>query len=177
MIRIREGKKVRIKKIRFSGNKAFKDKELAGQMETSAQTWWAFLDGSGVYQKDVLKLDLFRIEGFYQDGGYLRSKVLEPKIDINKKENQIHIIIPVEEGPQFHINSIEVKGDNTIPHDEIKGSILTKKGSIYNVSQLREDIVAVTDMYSSKGFAYADINPITKINDQNHVVDLSINID
>jgi len=177
VIRIHEGKKVSIEKIRFSGNKAFKDKELAEQMETSASNWWNFLDDSGVYQKDVLKLDLFRIEGFYQDSGYLRVKVLEPKIDINKKERQIHIIIPVEEGPQFRINSLEVKGDNTIPHDEIKKSILTKKGAIYNVSQLREDLVTVTDMYSSKGFAYADINPITKIDDQIHAVDLSIDID
>ena len=177
VIRIREGKKVSIEKIRFSGNKAFKDKEIAAVMETQAQTWWNFLDDSGVYQKDVLKLDLFRIEGFYQDNGYLRVKVLEPKIDINKKDHQIHIIIPVEEGPQFRINSIEVQGDNTIPHDEIRKRILTKKGAIYNVSQLRQDIVTVTDMYSSKGFAYADINPITNINDQKKAVELSIDID
>ena len=177
VIRIREGKKVSIEKIRFSGNKAFNEKQLAEQMETTAKTWWNFLDDSGVYQKDVLKLDLFRIEAFYQDSGYLRAKAFEPKIDINKKENQIHIIIPVEEGPQFRIKSIEVKGDNTIPHDEIKERILTKKGDIYNVSQLRQDIVTVTDMYSSKGFAYADINPITNINDQIQAVDLSIDID
>ena len=177
VIRIHEGKKVKIKEIRFSGNKAFKDKELAGVMETQEKTWWDFLDDSGVYQKDVLKLDLFRIEGFYQDNGYLRAKILEPKIDINKKARQIHITIPVEEGPQFRIKSIEVKGDNTIPHNEIKERILTKKGDIYNVSQLRQDIVTVTDMYSSKGFAYADVNPITKIDDQIHTVDLSMNID
>ena len=177
VIKIHEGKKVKIEKIRFVGNKAFEDKKLAETMETQATTWWNFLDDSGVYQKDVLKLDLFRIEGFYQDSGYLRVKVLEPKIDINKKDHQIHIIIPVEEGPQFRINSVDVKGDNTIPHDEIRKSILTKKGAIYNVSQLRQDIVTVTDMYSSKGFAYADINPLTKIDDQIHTVDLSIDID
>jgi len=177
VIRIHEGKKVQIKEILFSGNKAFKDKELAEVMETKAEAWWRILDDSGVYQKDVLKLDLFRIEGFYQDSGYLRVKVLEPKIDINKKARQIHITIPVEEGPRFRINSLEVKGDNTIPHDEIKKSILTKKGDIYNVSQLRQDLVTVTDMYSSRGFAYADVNPMTKIDDQIHAVDLSIDID
>ena len=177
VIKIHEGKKVKIKKIRFSGNKAFEDKKLAEAMETAKKSWWNFLDDSGVYQKDVLKLDLFRIEGFYQDGGYLRVKVLEPKIDINKKARQIHITIPIEEGPQFRINSLEVKGDNTIPHDEIKKRILTKKGDIYNVSQLRQDLVTVTDMYSSKGFAYADVNPITTIDDQIHTVDLSIDID
>ena len=88
VIRIREGKKVKIEKIRFSGNKAFKDKKLAEQMETKARTWYDFIDDSGVYQKDVLKLDMFRIEGFYQDNGYLRAKVLEPRIDVNQNARE-----------------------------------------------------------------------------------------
>ena len=177
VIRIREGKKVKIEKIRFSGNKAFKDKKLAEQMETKARTWYDFIDDSGVYQKDVLKLDMFRIEGFYQDNGYLRAKVLEPRIDVNKKARQIHIIIPVEEGSQYRIKSLDIKGDDTIRHDDIKKSLLTKKGEIYNVSQLRQDIVTATDLYSAKGFAYADINPITEIDDKDRTVALSIDID
>jgi outer membrane protein insertion porin family len=177
VIRIREGEKVKIEKIRFSGNKAFKDKKLAEVMETKANTWFSFIDDSGVYQKDILKLDMFRIEGFYQDNGYLRVKVLEPRIDINKKARQIHIIIPIEEGPQFRIKSLEIKGDDTISHDEIIKNLLTKKGDIYNVTQLRQDIITVGDLYSAKGFAYADVNPITKIDDKARVVDLSIDVD
>ena len=177
VIRIREGKKVKIDKIRFSGNKAFDDDKLADQMQTKAETWYSFLDDSGVYQKDILKLDMFRVEGFYQDHGFLRIKVLEPKIDINKKARQIHIIIPVEEGPQFRIKSIGIKGDKTIPHDEIIKSLINKKGDIYNVSRLREDIVNVTDLYSTKGFAYAEANPVTKIDDQTRMVEISIDID
>ena len=176
-IRIREGKKVKIEKIRFSGNKAFKDKKLAEQMETKARTWYDFIDDSGVYQKDILKLDLFRIEGFYQDNGYLRVRVLEPRIDVNKKARQIHIIIPIEEGSQYRIKSVDVKNDNTISSDDIKKKILTKTGNIYNVSQLRQDIVTVTDLYSAKGFAYAEATPMTKIDDKSRTVSLSIDID
>jgi len=177
VIRIREGKKVKIEKIRFSGNKAFEDEKLIEVMETQAEGWLSFLDDSGVYQKDILKLDMFRIEGFYQDNGYLRVKVLEPRIDINKKAREIHIIIPVEEGSQFRIKSLGIKGDDTIPHDEVLKSLLTKEGDIYNVSQLRQDIVTVTDLYSQKGYAYADANPITKIEDSTRSVELSIEID
>ena len=43
VIRIREGKKVSIEKIRFSGNKAFNEKQLAEQMETSAKLGGIFL--------------------------------------------------------------------------------------------------------------------------------------
>ena len=43
-IRVKEGEKVKIEKIRFSGNKAFPDKDLRGQMETQEKTWYSFLD-------------------------------------------------------------------------------------------------------------------------------------
>lgn len=176
-IRIKEGEKVKIKKVRFSGNKSFPDKELLGQMETQEETWYSFVDDSGVYQKDVLKLDLFRIEGFYHDHGHLRVKVLEPRIDIDKKSKQIHITIPVQEGPQFRVKSLDLKSDDAVSADEIQKGIQTKVGDVYNVSQLRQDILTIADLYSQKGYAYADANPISKLNDEDRTVDLSIDVD
>jgi outer membrane protein insertion porin family len=176
-IRIKEGEKVRIEKIRFSGNKAFPDKELREQMETEEVTWYSFIDESGVYQKDILKLDLFRIEGYYHDNGYLRVKVLEPRIDINQRAREVHITIPVEEGPQFRVKSLDIKGDDTVSPDEIQKSIQTKVGEIYNVSQLRQDILTITDLYGQKGYAYADANPISKLNDDDRTAELSVEVD
>ncbi len=176
-IRIKEGEKVKIEKIRFSGNKAFPDKNLLGQMETQEKTWYSFIDDSGVYQKDILKLDLFRIEGFYHDNGYLRIKVLEPRIDINKRAREVHITIPVEEGPQFRVKSLKVNSDDAVSADEIQKSIQTKVGTVYNVSQLRQDILTIADLYSKKGYAYADANPVSKLNDEDRTVDLSIEVD
>ena len=176
-ISIKEGEKVKIEKIRFSGNKAFPDKRLSEQMETQERTWYSFLDDSGVYQKDILKLDLFRMEGFYHDNGYLRVKVLEPRIDINKKAREIHITIPVEEGPQFRVKSLKLNSDNAVTADEIQKGIQTKVGAVYNVSQLRQDILTIADLYSKKGYAYADANPVSKLNDEDRTVDLSIEVD
>ena len=176
-ISIKEGEKVKIEKIRFSGNKAFPDKKLRGQMETQERNWYSFLDDSGVYQKDILKLDLFRMEGFYHDNGYLRVKVLEPRIDINKKAREIHITIPVEEGPQFRVKSLKLNSDNAVTADEIQKGIQTKVGAVYNVSQLRQDILTIADLYSKKGYAYADANPVSKLNDEDRTVDLSIEVD
>ena len=176
-IRIKEREKVKIEKIRFSGNKAFSDKELHAQMETQEATWYSFIDDSGVYQKDTLKLDMFRIEGFYHDNGYLRVKVLEPRIDINKKAREIHITVPVEEGQQFRVKSLDLKTDDTVSSDEIQKSIKTKVGDIYNVSQLRQDVLTIADLYSKKGYAYADANPVSTLNNEDRTVDLSIEVD
>lgn len=177
LIRIKEGNKVRIEELRFTGNRAIDDDELADHIETREKTLWSFIDESGIYKKDVLKLDMLRLEAFYQDNGYYRVRVLDPKIDINKKEKSIHITIPVEEGFQYKINEIKAKGDDTYTAEEIVSVMQLKKGDIFNVSKFREDIITITEIYSRRGFAYADVNPITKVDDATQTVDLKIQVD
>jgi outer membrane protein insertion porin family len=176
-IHINEGGKVSVENIRFSGNKAFKDKELRKQMESKEKTWYSWLDESGVYQKDILKLDLFRVEAFYQDRGFIRVSVLEPKIDVSKKDQAININIPVVEGSRYKVGSIDVKGDDTFTNEELLESVESEKGEWYNVSKLREDVLKISDLYSTQGYAYADVNPVTKIDDDKKTVNLGIEID
>jgi outer membrane protein insertion porin family len=48
---------------------------------------------------------------------------------------------------------------------------------VYNISFLREDILGITEKFSEKGFAYADVNTKASIDDQTRIVDLDIEID
>jgi len=117
------------------------------------------------------------LEGYYQNHGFIRARVLEPQVKINKRNKTIHIIISVEEGPQYKVGAIEVQPDDTLTEAEIRKAIKTRKNRTYNVSQVREDVLSISDLYSQQGYAYADISPKTKINDASRTVDLSIQID
>ena len=176
-IRIREGKKVKIKNIHFVGNKRLSTEDLRDQMETQAATWLSWLDESGIYKKDILKLDMLRLEGYYQNHGFIRARVLEHEIKINKRKKAIHIVVSVEEGPQYKVGAIEVQSDDTLTEAEIRKAMKTKKNRVYDVSQVREDVLSISDLYSRQGYAYADVTPKTKINDASRTVDLSIQID
>ena len=176
-IRVQEGKKVNIRKVRFSGNRTFKDKELLKHIGTKRKTWLSFFDDSGIYKKDELKLDLLRVESYYHDKGFLRVRVMEPEIEINKKSQQIFITIPIEEGLRYKVASLEINGETALTQEELEKSILTKESQTYNESQLREDVVRLTELFSIKGYAYADVNPVIKINDENRTVDLTFEIE
>ena len=176
-IRIREGEKVKIKKIRFVGNKSISADDLREQIETTAESWISFLDDSGIYNKDTLRLDMFRLEGYYHDHGYIRVRVLEPKIDVNRKDKEINIIVSIEEGPKYRVGKITVQPNETLTEKEILKSIKTKKREVYSVSRVREGVLTITELFSQRGYAYADVNPVTKINDDSRTVDLNIEID
>ena len=81
------------------------------------------------------------------------------------------------EGSLYRIDSIKVKGDGTFTDEELFEVIESKKGERYNVSKIREDVSRVSDLYSTRGYAYADVNPVTKIIDEKKVVQLVVEIE
>ena len=176
-IRVREGEKIGIKNILFSGNKNFSADELSDQIETKAETWISFLDESGIYKKDILKLDVFRLEGYYQDNGYLRARVQEPKINIDKKNKEINISISIEEGSKYRVGKITSKSDDTLSATDVLKALQMKTGDVYSLSKVRAGVMSIGDIYSERGYAYADVNPITKINENSRTVDVSIEVD
>ena len=176
-IRVREGEKIGIKNIRFFGNKNFSAKELSDQIETKAETWISFLDESGIYKKDILKLDVFRLEGYYQDNGYLRARVQEPKINIDKKNKEINISISIEEGSKYRVGKITSNSDDTVSATDVLKALQMKTGDVYSLSKVRAGVMSIGDIYSERGYAYADVNPITKINENSRTVDVSIEVD
>ena len=176
-IRVREGEKVGIKNILFSGNKNFSADELRDQIETKAETWISFLDESGIYKKDILKLDVFRLEGYYQDNGYLRARVQEPNINIDKKNKEINISISIEEGSKYRVGKITSKSDDTVSENDVLKALQMKTGDVYSLSKVRAGVMSIGDVYSERGYAYADVNPITKINENSRTVDVSIEVD
>jgi len=176
-IRIREGEKIGIKNIRFSGNKKFSADDLRDQMETKAETWISWIDESGIYKKDILKLDVFRLEAYYQDHGYLRARVQEPNINIDQKNKEINISISIEEGSQYRVGKVTSKPDDTVSADDILKALQMKSGDVYSLSKVRAGILNIGDLYSERGYAFADVNPITKINENSRTVDVGIEVD
>ena len=176
-VRVREGEKVGIKNIRFSGNKNFSDGDLSDQIETKAETWISFLDESGLYKKDTLKLDIFRLEGYYQDHGYIRVRVQDPKIDIDRESKEINISIPIDEGLQYRVGKVTSKEDDIVTEDEVLKALKMKMRDVYSISKLRTGVMNIGDLYSERGYAYADVNPITKINESSRTVDVNIEVD
>ena len=176
-INIKEGEKIKIDEIRFVGNKSFDDDDLKDVMETE-ETWlFSFIDDSGIYKKDVLKVDVLRLEAFYQDNGYIRVRVHEPYIEVNREDKEIYIEIKIEEGLQYKFGKITTKDVDEFIGQDLLAGLKSQPGAVYNISFLREDILAITEKFSEKGFAYTDVNPKASIDDQTRIVDLDIQID
>jgi len=175
-INIDEGEKIKIDEIRFIGNKAVDDDDLEDVMETEEEWLFSFIDEAGIYKKDVLKIDVLRLEAYYQDHGFIRVRVHEPRIEVNREEKEIYIEIKIEEGLQYRFGKITVQEVEELSKEELLADLKSKPGEVYNISIFREDLLNITEKFSERGLAYADVNPKSTINDETRIVDLEIQI-
>ncbi len=173
---ITEGEKVRIKRIAFSGNRAIEDDTLKTVMETKEGGLFSFLTGSGIYRKEVLRDDLRRIEALYQDRGFLQVQIGEPQVEINKEEREIFITIPIVEGEQFRIGKLRLEGDEVYSADELRRVIRSREGEVFDRSQLGRDVLRLSELYSQKGYAFADVIPLTQNDLERKLVNIEIQI-
>ncbi len=168
-----EGSKLRIQNITFEGNQHFSDKKLKKEMETSEKGFFSFFTSSGDLDEIELNNDVIRLESFYKNNGYADAKVSDPDIVFN--EDGIDVSFKIEEGTQYRIGTIDVKGDLIIPEEEIYRKLTIEENEVYNRETIRKDVITLTDIYADQGFANADIKPATRKSDDNRI-DISFEI-
>jgi outer membrane protein insertion porin family len=154
---IDEGNKVLIKSIIFEGNNAYSDNQLKKIMKTSEKGFLSWLTSSGDLKQEDLEQDVTKLSAFYYNHGYIQARIGEPQIEY--KGNWIYITIKIEEGPQFKVGKVDIKGDLVLPKDELIKRLKITKETYYNREIVRDDVLALTDLYSDEGYAYADISP------------------
>jgi len=175
VLKIHEGGKLAIKEINFTGNKAFKAKDLRKVMETKEKTFLvSWITGSGKLLKDTLERDLEKISAFYYNHGYIKARVGDPKIDV--KDKYIYITIPITEGPQYQVGEIDFTGDLLEDKKKLLEKLETPKEKIYSRETLQKDLSTLSDFYADQGYANADISPLIKEDDKNLKVNLLFDI-
>lgn len=180
-----EGKKILIQTIRFEGNKNFGDSEFKGNrwlfksgvMETREAWLLSWLTEAGTYKEDQLNNDSLLIADHYLNNGYINVKVSEPKVNLNKDKSGLEVLFSITEGEQYRIGEIDFKGDLLLPVSELKQKLKSEPGAVFGRATMRKDITTITDLYGDKGYAFANIVPMTKPNHDKKIVDITFDIE
>ncbi|MBX6422156.1 outer membrane protein assembly factor BamA [Thermosulfurimonas sp. F29] len=190
IFRIKEGRKLYIKKIEFVGNRAFSDRRLKKLLSVSEKTSFSWVKKvartvkgfvspepaaePGVYSLAFLYRDLEKIETFYQNHGYIEARVGEPKI--REEKGWVYITIPIEEGPRYRVGRVEVVQD-LFPRDKIFRELTLPREKYFSREALRRDQMHIADLFADKGYAYAQVKPELKRHPDTHTVDVTFRVD
>jgi len=173
---IDEHDKVYIEEIQFVGNKHFDADKLKGIMETSE--WWflSWITKAGILDKKKLEFDVHKINAFYHNQGFIKAKVGDPKVAYDDKLKGLVVTIDIVEGQQYGVGKVAVKGTLIEPADELLKKVRIDKEKVFNRETVRRDILALRDVYADHGYAYAEVKPIVKEDNEKHLADITYDI-
>jgi outer membrane protein insertion porin family len=171
---IKEGEKIKIKKITFVGNTTFSDKKLKKMIKTSEAGFFSWLTGSGDLNREDLNQDAARIDAFYHTQGFIHAKVADPVVDLEGK--WIYITFKIEEGERYKVGTIDIQGDLIRPKAQLMPTLKISTAPYFDQETVRKDVLRLTDLYADSGYAYADISPLTREDKKDRLVDITYQI-
>lgn len=174
---IREGTGLQVKRVNFAGNKQFSDKELGKAIRTKRKTLFSWLSGSGKYRKEVLERDVAFLTFHYLNNGYLRVRVSPPEVKLSRDKKWLYITFEVDEGPQYTVGQVDVRGDILTTSEEMKKMLKTKSGDVYSRLNVEQDMARMSEMYGNQAYAFANIVPQTIPNDETLTTDITFVIE
>ena len=173
---IREYAKVEVKKVTFLGNENIPDDELQQIMRTREGSFLSFLTDFGNFREDKFSEDLQRITAYYYDKGYVQVNVDVPSVRLSRDKKYLYITINIEEGDQFSVGSVDVQGDFIVEKEELMDMVELSKGDVFSYGTMRRDLQKIQALYRDSGFAYVNVNPLNRINQQDNSVDVAYDI-
>jgi outer membrane protein insertion porin family len=194
---IKEGPKVKVGHIRFRGNKHINDRTLRAAMKNLKPIGIPhsiFLENIFAKTYDATKLeeDTERVRAAYQDRGYFKVVVDDPKTEIYDtghtgfhipwiqpgEGKSVDITMPIAEGDRYRLGSITFKNNKAISNTAALRSLFPMKdGDIFSREKVSTGLKNLTKAYGEAGFINFTPVPDTKFNDEKKTIDLIIDVD
>ena len=177
VFQIREGNRVKIADVRFTGNQHIKTKALRGQMDT--KRWWIFswLTGSGRFADDTFDDDLGKLRDYYREQGYLDVDITEDRVVFQyPKPDKLVLTISVSEGRRYYIGQIGFSGNKLHSSALLRRVVKQKPGAVFSPSKLDRDRERLEDFYGKDGYIETRANMVRKPNIVTGNIDLEYQI-
>jgi len=171
IFKIDEGRKSFLTDIELEGRKKVADKDLRQALSVKPKSWIWFLDESGTFTREKLEENRMRLMQYYLDQGFISVQIGEPKMEIT--DGRVKVTYPIREGSRFQVRKVDVEGDLIAPKEQLIAMLQTKPRTWFKRSLVADDIKDLIRLYNNMGYAYADVEPIQRVNDKYDFIDLS----
>jgi outer membrane protein insertion porin family len=194
---VKEGPKVKVGKIRFEGNKHVPSRVLRGAMKNLKPIGIPhsiFLENlfSKTYDATKLDEDTERVRAEFQNRGYFKVLVQEPKTQIHDTGHQgfhipllqsgpgkaVDITMPIEEGEKYSLGEITFKNNKAVSNTKaLRALFPIKDGDTFDRSKIAKGLENLGKAYGQIGYINFTSIPNTTFDEDKKLVFLDIDVD
>ncbi|MBF8268886.1 MAG: outer rane protein assembly factor BamA [Gammaproteobacteria bacterium] len=174
---ISEGKAARIKQINIVGNHAFKEGGLLDLFELTGPTLISFLTKTDQYSREKFAGDLEKLASHYRDNGYINFDIDSTQVELTPDRKEIYITINITEGVQYMVSGIKLAGEFILPEEELFLYIVARQNNLFSLKSVTDSTKFLTDRLGHEGYAFANVNFIPDINEEDKTVAITFFVD
>ena len=172
------GEIAKIKKIKFIGNKIFKDRVLRNIILSEESKFWKFITRNKFLDINKIDLDIQRLNKFYKNRGYYNVKIKSTTAVINEKK-QFEIIYNIDAVNKFYFDEIIISNYNDIPVESLNvfnEKFIDLKGEKYSQKILDNLIDDINEFTIQNDFVFINAK-YDEIIKKDNKIDIVINFD
>src|SRR5260221_1546695 len=199
IFKVDEGPKVKVGKIKFTGNHAFSDRKIIRSMRHDRPYaiplhFWYIPVLTKTYDREKLNEDMeVGIRGLYQDNGYFKAVIGEPVLENvdtagfrmgvpvagRSHGKAVNITIPIEEGDRYHMGTLRIVGADpdkalSLKVDALKSIFPLHQGDLFAVGKVRKALEDYRKAYGQYGFIDFTAEPQTDIDEAAKRIDITM---
>ena len=153
---IKLGEKAKIKKIKFIGEKFFKDSKLKSIIVSEEYKFWKFISGRKYLNEQTIKLDKRLLKNFYLNNGYYNVEINTSFAKLVGTED-FELIYNINSNEKVYFNDLTLKipvDFNLINFEELTNLFSELKGKPYSINTVNKildeiDKVTLNEEYKS----------------------------
>ncbi|OAV11624.1 Outer membrane protein assembly factor YaeT precursor [Moraxella catarrhalis] len=171
-----EGKPARVVDINIIGNQHFSDADLIDVLAIKDNKINP-LSKADRYTQEKLVTSLENLRAKYLNAGFVRFEIKDAKLNINEDKNRIFVEISLHEGEQYRFGQTQFLGNLTYTQAELEALLKFKAEDGFSQAMLEQTTNNISAKFGDDGYYYAQIRPVTRINDETRTVDVEYYID
>ncbi|MGR6035902.1 MAG: outer membrane protein assembly factor BamA [Candidatus Nitrosoglobus sp.] len=174
---VKEGAVAKIGGINIVGNHAFSEKDLLKVFQLRTPNWLSFFTHDDQYSRQKLAADLESLRSYYLDRGYINFNIDSTQVSITPDKKQVFITINITEGDRYRIGEIKLAGDLILPPEKLFGALTLASGEVFSRKAVSESTTHITDLLGNRGYAFANVNAMPEVNENEKKVNLTFFVD
>ena len=171
------GKKSKIKKITFVGNKIFKDKKLRNVITSTEYKFWKFISGRKFLNQNVVSLDERLLNNFYKNNGYYNVKINSSFAKLIT-DNNFELIFNIDPGSKIYFGKLDLN----IPSDfdennfsSIRKLFKKTKGKPYSINTIDKILEEIDYITTQEQYKFIKANVSESLGE--NTIDLKFNVE
>lgn len=176
-ITIDEGKQAKIRHLNIVGNETFEEKDLRDEFESDSRIGLFFWQPRNNYTREKLSGDLERLRAYYLDRGYVDFAIESTQVSISPDRTGIYITANVREGEVFSVTDVQLTGDLIVDEATLRRFVQVEPGSTFSRKDVEGTVESITALMANFGYAFANVNPVPRIDRENKTVEINFFVD